>query len=63
MERTVGKMTMPNKIPDKLALYGNVALVCLFIYSAGDMMWAAALASISAFYLGFVSGQNYKPDQ
>ena len=56
-------MKMLNKIPDKLAVYGNVALVCLFIYSAGDMMWAAALASISAFYLGFVSGRNYKPDQ
>jgi hypothetical protein len=56
-------MKMLDKIPDKLPVYGNVALWCLFIYSAGDMMWAAALASISAFYLGFVSGQNYKPNQ
>ena len=38
MERTEGMMKMPNKIPDNLALYGNVALMCIFIYSAGDMM-------------------------
>ena len=54
---------MLDKIPDKFAIYGNIVLCGFFIYSANDMMWAAALASISAFYLGFVSGQKYKPDQ
>ena len=53
---------MLDKIPDKVPVYGNIALWCLFIYSAGDMMWAAALASVSAFYLGYLSGQAKKPD-
>ena len=54
---------MFDKVFGKLPVYGNIALWCLFIYSAGDMMWAAALASISAFYMGFLSGQTHKPDQ
>ena len=54
---------MFDKISDKFAVYGNILLWCLFIYSSGDMMWAAVLASISAFYLGFVAGRNYKPNQ
>lgn len=57
-----GSMKISDKVPEKFAVYGNIVLWCLFIYSAGDLMWAAALASISAFYLGFVSGQKYKPD-
>ena len=54
---------MLGKIPNKLPIYGNIVLWCLFIYSAGDMMWAAALASTSAFYIGFISGQNDKAGQ
>jgi len=54
---------MFDNISDKLPLYGNIALWFIFIYSAGDMKWAAALASISAFYLGFLSGKNYNPNQ
>ena len=54
---------MFDKVTGKLPVYGNIVLWCLFIFSAGDMMWAAALASISAFYLGFLSGQTYKPEE
>ncbi len=53
---------MFNRIPDKLPVYGNIALWCLFIYAAGDMLWAAALASVSAFYLGYLSGQAKQDD-
>ena len=53
-------MKIYDKIPDKFAVLGTIALLCLFIYSSGDMMWAAALASLSAFYLGFIFGRNDK---